>query len=316
MGESGATWGAGGDGTALGGLAVLAVLALILGFIGYRESGQSAIDALYSTLSLLAFNYTPPDGDLNLAIQIARFMVPAVAALATLSALVAVLADQGDLVRSRRRRGHVVVCGLGRRGMRLVRWIREGELPGAIVVVEADATNPNVKLARDLGATVVIGNATGYEALEAARVDRVEALVSVLPEDADNAAVVSVAREMCAGRTAPLRALAHVGDIDLIEELTSAAVGNADGSFALEWFSAHERAARLLLSENLDLAAAASRAPPRIAVVGCERRPRARSSSTPHARGGRSPALERSAWRSPSPGHKRSPGSSSCSIVT
>ncbi len=256
----------------LGVAAVLAVVALILGFIGYSESGQSAIDSIYSTLSLLAFNYTPPPpGELNLAIQIARFMVPAVAAFATLSALVAVLGDQADLIRSRRRRGHVVICGLGRRGMRLVRSIRQGRRPRPVVVIEADTSNPNVKLARELGANVLTGNATDVEALEAARVDRADTLIAVLPEDADNAAVASVAREVGRGGAAPLRAFAHVADVDLVEELTSAAVGSADQGFVLEWFSVHERAARILLTENLDLDLARTAAePPRIGVVGCD----------------------------------------------
>lgn len=252
----------------LGVVAVLAVVALVLGYIGFRDAGLSEIDAIYSTLSLLAFNYTAPKGEIDLALEIARFMVPAVAAFATLNALIAVLADQADLIRARRRRGHVVICGLGRRGMRLVRSIREGKRPVAVVVVEADAANPNVKLARDLGANVVIGNAAEVEALEGARVERAETLITVLPEDADNAAVVSVARELCRGRSAPLRAFAHVGDIDLVEELTSAAVGSVDEGFVLEWFSVHERAARILLTENLDLAAGGE--PPRIGVVGCD----------------------------------------------
>lgn len=255
----------------LGVVAVLALVALVLGFIGYSESGQSAIDSIYSTLSLLAFNYTPPPGELNVAIQIARFMVPAVAAFATLSALVVVLGDQADLIRSRRRRGHVVICGLGRRGMRLVRSIRQGRRPRPVVVIEADTNNPNVKLARELGASVLKGNATDVEALEAARVDRADTLIAVLPDDADNAAVVSAAREVGRSGTAPLRAFAHVGDVDLVEELTSAAVGGADEGLVLEWFSVHERAARILLTENLDLdLARTATEPPRIGVVGCD----------------------------------------------
>lgn len=246
------------------------MVALALGFIGFLQAGLSAIDAAYSTLSLLALNYTPPGGEISVVLQIARFMVPAAAAFATLSAILSVLSDQVDLVRAQRRRDHVIVCGLGRRGTRLVRSIRTSDRPLDVVAIEANASSPNVKVCRDLGASVVIGNAAERETMEAARVDRARTLITVLPEDADNAAVASVAREFCGDRSRPLQAFAHVGDIDLVEELTSAAVGSADEGFVLEWFSVHERAARLLLSENLDLPAAAGSDRPRIGIVGSD----------------------------------------------
>jgi hypothetical protein len=99
----------------------LALGALALGFIGFLQADSSPVDAAYGTLSLLAFNYSGPPSDVPLTLQFARFIVPAVAAFATFTALVTVLEDQWQLVRARRSHRHVVVCGLDRRGLRLVR---------------------------------------------------------------------------------------------------------------------------------------------------------------------------------------------------
>jgi TrkA-N domain len=253
----------------LGVVALLAIVALVLGFIGYLQADYSAVNAAYGTLSLLALNYNGPKQNLPFTLELARFMVPAVAAFATLSALAAVLADQWDLVRARRRRGHFVVCGLGRRGMRLVRSVRGSVRETPVVAIEADVANPNVKAARELGALVVVGDSTEEEILSAAATKRAATLVSLLPEDADNAAVASVARELCRGRRGILDAYCHVTDLDLVADLTSAAMGTASDGLMLEWFSVPERAARLLLSEHAGLLTRSRDGdPPHLVVVG------------------------------------------------
>ncbi len=262
----------------LGLLALLAFTALLLGLIGFLQANESLVDAAYATLSLLALNYVaPPNGDVHLTLQIARFMVPAVAAFATFTALVAVLNDQWHLARARVKSGHLIVCGLGRRGMRLVRSVladdrpRGSNWPTSIVVIEADRTNSNVSLARELGAIVVIGDSTDPEILHAAGAHRAETLISVLPEDVDNAAVASGIRELCGGRTDSLDAYCHVTDMDLVEDLTSASLGSSDETLSLEWFSVPERAARLLLAEHGGLVRRSDDgAAPHLVVVGAD----------------------------------------------
>jgi hypothetical protein len=256
----------------LGFLALLAIGALALGFVGYLQADASLLNAIYGTLSLLAFNfYKPPSGDIPPTLQIARFMAPGVAAFATLTALTALLGDQWDLVRARLRRDHVVVCGLGRRGTRLVRSLRSGASPVSVVAVEADHANPNVEMARRLDALVVIGDPADNDVLHAAGVQRASCLIAVLPDDADNAAVASVARGLCASRPDSLSAFCHIADMDLVEDLTSVAVGTATGGLALEWFSVPERAARLLLSEHAGLVSASvGGGPPHLVVVGTD----------------------------------------------
>ncbi len=253
----------------IGVLAVLAVLALLLGFVGYVQADATVLDAIYGTLALLAFTFEEPSGSVPPTLQAARFMAPAAAAFATLTVLTALLEDQWHLARARARRNHVVVCGLGRRGIRLVRSILSASPPGSVVAIESDHANPNIAVARSLGAIVIIGDSTDVDLLHTAGVHRASTLISVLPDDADNANIASLARTLCAKRADPLHAFCHVADGDLIAELTSASLPASGAGLTVEWFSIPERAARLLLRQHADLIrrSGASR-PPHIVVVG------------------------------------------------
>jgi hypothetical protein len=240
-------------------LAVCAILALALGFWGYLETtGVSTLDAAYDTFSLLAFNFhEPPDGSLPFTLQLARFVVPAVAAFATLTALSLLLEDEWHLLRARRQRGHVVVCGLGTRGLQVVRSIeREGE-QRRVVAIDSDRNNPNIDIARELGAIVLFGDATESDLLHAARVPRAESLVCLLAGDVGNAEVASRARLLCADRRQPLAVYCHVESMDLVAELTSAGIETAGAGVEIEWFSVPERAAKTLLRRHREHRAAA-----------------------------------------------------------
>jgi voltage-gated potassium channel Kch len=253
----------------LGFLTLLAIVALLIGFIGYLRAHYSVVDAVYGTLSLLAFNYYGPTSHVPLTLELARFIVPAVAAFATFTALVAVMEGQWHLARARFKRGHVVVCGLGRRGTRLVRSLRASDPPTSVVAVEADRASPNVDIARRLGAIVVTGDPTEEAVLYAAGVQRAATLVSVLPEDAENAAVASVARELCRSRAGTLSAYCHLADMDLVKDLTSVAASHA--KFDLDWFSVPELAARLLLNEHAHLVSRSKAGEaPHLVVVGTD----------------------------------------------
>jgi hypothetical protein len=250
-------------------LALLAIVALALGFYGYLQvPGLSVVDAAYYRLSLLAFNFHEPPGSLPLTLEIARFSVPAVAAFATFTALALLLEDEWHLVRASRQRKHVVVCGLGRRGMQVVRSLRVDDPQLGVVAVESDRANPNLKAARELGAIVLFGDSTEPDVLHAARVHRARSLISVLPDDVHNAQVASQVRELCDGNSSRLEAFCHVADVDLAAELNSRNVSTK--SFQLEWFSVPERAAKTLLRHHGELRerARAGETPPHFVVIG------------------------------------------------
>jgi voltage-gated potassium channel Kch len=251
-------------------LTALALLVVGLGFVGFWTTNEgSPLDAAYDSLSLLALNFEDPRRgraeELPLTLQIARFGVPLVAAWATVTALMAVFREQSDVLRSQHARGHVVVCGLGGRGLRLAKtFARRGV---RVVAIENQRTIGSVHEARAAGVRVVLGDATDADVLRRAGVARARYLVSVCSDDATNAAVVARLERLAASRSSTLEAFAHISRLELADDLTGAALARDTPQLAIEWFNVADRAAKAMLREHADLAAWAGGARPAHVVI-------------------------------------------------
>lgn len=91
-------------------------------------------------------------------------------------------------------RNHVVVCGLGKVGYRVVReLLRLGE---EVVGIELDATRPFLEELAQLNVPVLVGNARQHETLEKARVQEAAAIVACTQDDLTNLDIVLDAREL------------------------------------------------------------------------------------------------------------------------
>jgi Trk K+ transport system NAD-binding subunit len=90
--------------------------------------------------------------------------------------------------------GHVVVCGLGNVGFRVVEeLLRAGE---RVVVIERKRDNPFVATCRRLGAAVVIGDAAVAEVLRQARAGAARAVVAAASDDLANLEIALLVREL------------------------------------------------------------------------------------------------------------------------
>jgi mRNA-degrading endonuclease toxin of MazEF toxin-antitoxin module len=243
-----------------------ALLAFALGFYGfwqfYRTPGQywgaadypnRPHDARFSDLlywSLKLFVFAAPDHDrLPIALDVARFLAPVVASFAALSGLWLLFRDRLQQMMVVFRRGHVVMCGLGPYvGSVFLRHLhRNGD---RVVVIEADANNPGIELCRTLGVPVIVGDAQSRGILESAGLRRAARLLVVCPDDALNAEIISVAREVVRGRTrGALSCLARIGDPDLCRLLRNQGWRRQNDGILLDFFNTDEVSARLLLDE-------------------------------------------------------------------
>ncbi|MFJ5921238.1 NAD-binding protein [Kitasatospora sp. NPDC092948] len=108
---------------------------------------------------------------------------------------------------------HVVLVGLGRLGSRVLEQLWDLDVP--VVCVEADPAAVGVARARAFGVPVVIGDATQDGVLEAAKVDRAQALLALSSDDSTNFEVALAGRE-----TAPeLRTVLRLFDDDFAENV-------------------------------------------------------------------------------------------------
>lgn len=181
-------------------LAVLALTTvLVVGTVGYLILGFGPLDALYQTVTTVAtvgFREVRPLSTAGKIFTIGLILVGVGTALYTFGVVLETLIE-GRLfeVFGRRRmeraiagmHGHVVVCGWGRVGHAISRYVAGAGQD--VVVVDTDAT----RLA-DVPYPAVIGDATDDATLLRAGVDRARALVAAVDTDAANLFVTLSAR--------------------------------------------------------------------------------------------------------------------------
>jgi hypothetical protein len=242
-----------------------------LGFIGFglvlerQPSPTGATGLAYLALQLFTLQAGAVPEPVPWQLDVARFLAPASTATAIAVALARVFSEELEEVRLHFRTRHVVVCGLGARGARLVSSLLDAGY--AVVAVEVDPHSPALREARRQGALVVVGDARTGEVLARAGVRRAACVVALAGADDTNAAVAIRAGELAPDRGPALTCLAHVKDPGLCallraEELTA----GHSASFRLDFFNVYEQGARALLHDHpVDPAAAVG---PRLAVIG------------------------------------------------
>lgn len=226
-----------------------AVLAAILGWIGFHNVDRSGFgDATYRTLQLFTLESGTNDHG-QLSLQVARFLAPAVMAVALVRATVGLFHDQAQLLRLRIIRDHVVVCGVGRTGHALARSLREQGY--RVVAIEQDAEDDMVGSCRSAGVPVLIGDATDVDVLRKVGVARAAFIVALCGQSGTNAQIAVIADRLARGRRRSLNCLAQVLEPDLCSLLrTKFPAAGGHPAFRLEFFDIYERAARVMLQRH------------------------------------------------------------------
>ena len=175
---------------------------LAIAWIGYLSFGCPALDALYMVVvTVFGIGY----GEFCPVTDGERWFTMFVIVTGTGSVLftfggVIQLMTEGELHRAldqRRKsrdiaemRDHVIICGYNHIGQVLAHQLRLAERP--FVIVEDDISA--LTLAEEAGCRVCQGLATDEQTLLLARVDKAQALATVLPDDADNLFITLTAR--------------------------------------------------------------------------------------------------------------------------
>ncbi|MGE3840291.1 MAG: NAD-binding protein [Vicinamibacterales bacterium] len=195
----------------------------LLGWLGFflyaRDNGlhTSPLSAPYSALQLFILHTPHLEGRFNLALEAARWLAPLVFGWATISGAVALFEKELRLLALPRRSGHVVICGLGRRGLELVRcFVGRGQ---KVVAIDKTADSESVRQAEYLGAIVVIGNVTDEATLRRARAPQAHTVVAVCGEDGTNVEISLRVSNLLGGsqvkRKSPLQCHVQLTDVAL-----------------------------------------------------------------------------------------------------
>jgi len=177
------------------------VLVTVAGTVGYMVLGFDFLDALYQTvitITTVGYGVAHPLHAGGKVFTIVLILLGVGTALYGFSTILEVLIEghMRDLVRRRtmerniaRMSGHVVVCGWGRVGREVARFLAAAGQQ--VVVVDRDAARM-----ADAPYPTVTGDVTEDQTLLEAGVDRAAALVAALDTDADNLYVTVACRSL------------------------------------------------------------------------------------------------------------------------
>ena len=176
-------------------------LVLVAGTVGYLLFGFGVLDAVYQTVitvTTVGFNSPHALDTGSKVFTIVLILVGVGTALYTFSAVLEVLIEghMQDLVRRRkmerdiaRMSGHVIVCGWGRVGREVARFLANADRD--VVVVDRDPGRLT-----EVPYASVHGDVTDDEVLLQAGIDRAASLVAALDTDADNLYVTVAGKSM------------------------------------------------------------------------------------------------------------------------
>ena len=257
---------------------VLALVALVLGFCGFELQARAEqkplyfLDMLFQSFQLFVLQISV-ESPMPWQLNVARLLAPLVAGYTALQALGELFAEELQSLRLRFARHHVVICGLGRKGLILARgFLERGQ---KVVVIEEDAENDLVRQCRDLGGVVILGDGTEPWLLRKAGVPYASCLFALCGDDGVNAEIAVGAAQLVTERSGPpLNCVLHIVDPQLCMLLRERELdAGSAGRLRLEFFNVFELGARILLEEN-PFAIPGGNAPatsPRMVIVGMGR---------------------------------------------
>ena len=262
-------------------LAVVAIPAAVLGLVGWSEvltaAGEhpSFSDLLYRVVSLFEFSGGAVPAPTPWQLDAARWLAAVATLYAIYTAARAYFVEARSSLWALTFSRHVVVCGLGQVGLRLVEGFRADHGHRyRVIVIESDRANSRIDDARALGAIVLIGDASRKDVLRSARVAHATHLFAMTDQDAVNADIAIAAHDLAREREkTELTCFVNLNDPVLNAQLLQFAIERGtDRNFRFEPFNVAERSARAMLDKypSFDPDAPITATPPHVIVVGTD----------------------------------------------
>jgi Trk K+ transport system NAD-binding subunit len=203
-------------------LAVILISTLVL-YARVREFG--IVYAFYRTISIMATAGDIQGGQLRESGLLIFASVLRLAGAALVAAFTAILTNYllrirlGGALEFRRMpdSGHVIVCGLGNIGFRVVEELLK--LDARVVVIEQSRDSRFVTTARRLGVPVLLGDATVSGILQQAHAAQARAVIASTSDDLINLEIALLVRELNPDQ----RIVLHLSDPNLAKMLREAA---------------------------------------------------------------------------------------------
>ncbi len=221
---------------------------------GFPDDPASLLNVLYLSLQLFFFESGMRcEGGMHWTLQAARFLAPLVSISALVWAFLGAIRNRLRLGRLDAISGHAVVCGLGRKGVRLVHDFRTRGIP--VVAIDLEGDNDNLRLCREQGALTLVGNAGDESLLRQARAHRASCVVALSGDEGLNVEIALVTHRLIQADSSTRRGVVtgfvHIVDPKLCALFKQHPVfANRDDRFEIRVFNVPETSVRLLFDEH------------------------------------------------------------------
>ena len=217
-----------------------ALTVLLAGTVGFMWiESWDALDALYMTVITLAtvgYGEVHPLSDAGRLFAVGLILGGVATlgyALGALGERIVEAPKRRQERRIRRMKGHIIVCGFGRMGQRVIAGLREHRSDMCLIETSAEGVEEAIRQ----GVNAIQGDSTAEETLERAGVRRAAAIVALLPNDGDNLSITMTAKALRPG----IRVIARS------EEDRSRANLERAGAAAEDVISPHTTASRVVV---------------------------------------------------------------------
>ncbi|HEY3862612.1 MAG TPA: NAD(P)-binding protein [Verrucomicrobiae bacterium] len=235
-------------------VAGLAVASLVLGTIGFTRAAHLAgkqpdvRDAIYNSMRLFHMHFDPVEHPLPWELQWARFLAPLALGAGLVKGFIYAAHSHRHAFLHWYQSGHVVICGLGQKGLHLAREYRKKNR--WVAVVEKDPQNEFLHLCAREHIHCIIGDAAEPAVLEEARAAEACEIIVLTPDDETNLRVAVQLSRLAPspGRTPP-NCYVHLENIQLRDSLQRHFEQNKGSGWPVHFFDVHASEARRVLAE-------------------------------------------------------------------
>jgi hypothetical protein len=237
-------------------ISILWLISLVLGYAGFSKYAVdngfilSITERIYRSLQLISMNSGAVEGINNWMLEISRFLLPALTAFTAFQAASDLFQEQMQWFHLWRLKNHIIICGLGHKGSRLV----ESLLPGKkrLLVIQNNLDPIKANEYRRNGVILIEGNATDIETLESARLSKASHLVCFLGEDQQNLNIAHRAFHIVRkNNNHNLTCIVHLASQDLFNLVKRSELNlTIDDPFVLETFNIYDRISHQLIRND------------------------------------------------------------------
>ncbi|MBC8184320.1 NAD-binding protein [candidate division KSB1 bacterium] len=235
----------------------ISVVAVFLGYIGFykyflmKETPVSPLSILYRSLQLITLESGYVTGIMPWELQLARFLAPLALIGTILSALMINFNNQLHVFLLKFTKKHVIICGMGRNGRQLAYNFRKQNRK--VVIIEEDAKLEDLEFCKELGATILHGNATDQSILLKARIDRAEHVIASCGVDEINIEISMQAFKIINDKDPKhiVNFYVHIVDLKLLNLFKSHKIFTVTiDKFEAKIFNVYEISARVLFQNH------------------------------------------------------------------